>query len=178
MLRIALKWGVVLGIAICVWTLCVHALGWYTTDLAKGQLADQLAIILPVAALFLAISEYSRYVARTLSLVDALGVGVFSGLVSVPISAGFLWLYHHYFNPQWLDLLVSYERQKLASSGTSEARVNETIARLISSGSDRSQLLGALIGTLIISIGISVVAWGILRFLGNRRDKAIQTLQA
>jgi len=96
----------------------------------------------------------------------------------VPISAGFLWLYHHYINPTWLDLLVSYERQKLANSAVSEARVNETIARLVSSGTDRSQLLGALVGTLIISIGISVVAWAIMRFFGNRRDKAIQTLQS
>ena len=79
MLRIGLKWGVVLGIAICACTLCVHPLGWYTTDLAKGQLADQMAIILPVAALFLAIRDYSRYQTRTATLVEAVGVGALSG---------------------------------------------------------------------------------------------------
>jgi hypothetical protein len=78
MLRTALKWGGMLGIAICVWTLCVRALGWYTRDLANGQPADQVAMILPVSALFLAIRDYSRYQARTASLLEAVGVAALS----------------------------------------------------------------------------------------------------
>jgi hypothetical protein len=62
--RIAVKWGVALGAAVCIWTLCVHFLGWYTTDLRDGRRADQAAIVLPLVSLYLAISERARQIGR------------------------------------------------------------------------------------------------------------------
>jgi hypothetical protein len=30
-MRIGVRWGIVLGVAICVWTMALHVLGLYTT---------------------------------------------------------------------------------------------------------------------------------------------------
>jgi hypothetical protein len=166
--RIALKWGIGLGIAICIWTWIVHILGWYTTDLAKGLRADEVAIILPLFFLYMAISEYSRRTDRAPKLLQALGVGVLTGLFSVPISSWFLWIYHHHINPQWLDILIAYQRQHLAQTGATPEVIEQTVARLTRGGTDQAQLIGALIGTILISIVISILVWALMRFVTMR----------
>lgn len=162
--RIALKWGVILGIAVVVWTLILHALGWYTTDLGKGQIADQVATILPVAALFMAIRERARrHLARAPTIGESLATGLATGAVSVPITAGFLWFYHRFINPRWLDLLVEHERERLTGSGASADEIARRVNGLLASGTDSAQAIAAVVGTLILSVLISILVWGYLR---------------
>ena len=168
MAKIALKWGIALGVAICIWTAMLHVLGWYTTDLAKGQRADQVVTVLPLVFLYLAIREYSRRTGRAPKLVEAIGMGTLTGLFSLPVSSGFLWIYHHNINPQWLDLLVAYQRQRLVQSGATPEAIQLAAARLISSGTDRAQLLGSLVGTILLSVLISVLVWALMRFRSRR----------
>ena len=158
--RTAVKWGVILGVAVCVWTLGVHFLGWYTTNLRMGLVADQVALVMPVVTLFLAIREFGRRMGAVPTFRQAEAVGLLAGLVSVPISAGFLWAYHHYINPRWIEYLVAHARQ----TGVDES----TVARLQANSSDLAQLTGALVGTLIISALISFLSWGVLRLLARR----------
>lgn len=157
-MKTAAKWGAILGVSVCVWTLAIHFFGFYTTRLAAGQRADVIAIILPVTAIALALRERRRQLGRGLRLTESLMTGLVVGLVSVPITAGFLWLYHHYVNPRWLDLLVEYQRQKLTASGASAEAVAKAEATQRAAGTDKAQLLGALIGTTIVSLVIALFA--------------------
>ena len=163
LVRTAAKWGVVLGVAVCVWTLALHLLGWYTTNLRMGLIADQVAIVLPVVTLFLAIREHGRRLGRAPTLKEAESVGLLAALVSVPISAGFLWIYHHFINPRWLEYLIAHERQRLTSDGAGPETIEAAVTRLQSGGTDGAQIVGALVGTLIIAVAISFLSWGILR---------------
>ena len=150
--------GVLLGISVCVWTMIVHALGWYTTNLKWGQRADVAATVLPVLAIGLAIAERRRVNARqTLTMVQGIGTGLLAGLVSIPITAAFLWFYHHVINPAWLDHLITYERSKLAAAGASAAAIAQKVDGLVQSGRDASQLIGALVGTTILSLVLAVL---------------------
>ncbi len=169
--RIALKWGIGLGIAICIWTWIVHLLGWYTTDLANGLRADQAATILPLFFLYMAIREYSRRTDRAPKFFQALGVGVLTGLFSVPISSWFLWIYHHHINPQWLDILIAYQRQRLAKSGATAEAIQKSVTRLTGGGTDQAQLVGAILGTILISIVISIIVWAFMRFVTMRHPR-------
>jgi hypothetical protein len=163
-LRIPLKWGLILAVSVCVWTLLVHALGFYTVDLQSGQYADIAATILPIAAIFLAIREQRDAASPpALSMGQGVGTGLLTGLVSGPFTAVFLWIYHHYINPRWLDHLEAFERSKLAAAGASAADIGKRIAAVRESGSDASQLTGALIGTVVISLVIAVVCTVILK---------------
>jgi len=171
-IRIALKWGVLLGVAVCVWTLGLHALGWYTTDLAKGKVADQVATILPVIAIGMAMFELRRSLGGRLPFGAGVGTGMLTGLVSAPISAGFLWMYHHYINPRWLDLLVEFERSQMTAQGKTADEITKRIDALTAAGTDSAQIFGAIIGTLIISIVISVLVWTVFRLLYRPRPTA------
>lgn len=65
-----------------------------------------------------------------------------TGLVSVPISAAFFWVYHHFVNPKWVDYLVQYERSRLIGNSTHELegriaaiRAHSADKRAVASGS-------------------------------------------
>jgi len=161
--KIALKWGALLGASVVVWTLALHALGWYTTDIAKGQVADQVAIILPVIAIFLALRERRNVAGGNLTIGDATATGVMTGAVSIPITVGFLWLYHNVINPRWLEYVVAYERQRLAGAGRPPAEIEAMSAALTTSGTNAAQLVSGIVGTIVVSLVIGVLGWLVLR---------------
>lgn len=167
-MKTGVKWGLILGAAVIVWTLVIHALGFYTTNLGAGQKADVIATVLPVAAILLALLERRRLQGGSLSIKQSLATALLVGLVSVPVTAGFLWFYHHYMNPRWLDLLVDYQRAKMTAAGAAANEIARAEAQQRSSGTDSSQLFGALVGSVLISGVIGLIAGLIL----SRRDRS------
>ena len=157
----AAKWGVILGVAVVVWTLLLHALGFYTTNIGAGQKADVVAIVLPIVAIVAALRE--RRMAGSLTLRQAVATGLGVGLVSLPITAGFLWAYHHFINPEWSELIIAYRRDVM----TEDRATAEAIAAMESAqragATDAAQLFGAAVGTPIISILIALVAGTFMR---------------
>jgi hypothetical protein len=166
-MRIAVKWGVILGVAVCLWTLMLHVLGFYTTNIAAGLKADLVATVLPVGAIALAIRERLR--AGPLSFGQVVATAVVVGLISVPITAGFLWWYHHYMNPQWVDYIIEHQRRTLGEAGASADEIEQMVMRQRASATARAQLIGALVGTLIISTVIGLVGALGLRVSGRSR---------
>ena len=160
-MQTVIKWGALLGAAIAGWTLLIHWLGFYTTRIGAGQRADVVAIVLPVAAIVLALRERKQHGSLSLgqAVVTALGVG----LVSLPISASFFWWYHHHVNPQWLDYIVEYRRAAMVAQGAAPEAIAQMEAGQRASGSDVAQLTGALVGTTVISLLIGAVAGAVMR---------------
>jgi uncharacterized protein DUF4199 len=163
-MKTGVKWGLMLGASVVVWTLVIHALGFYTTNLAAGQKADVIATILPIAAILLALRERGRLAAGSLSIKESVVTALAVGVVSVPVTAGFLWWYHHYMNPRWLDLLVDYQHAKMAAAGAAADEIARAEAQQRSSGTDAAQLTGALVGSILVSgviglIGALLIRW-------------------
>lgn len=169
-MKTGVKWGLILGASVIVWTLIIHALGFYTTNLAAGQKADLIAIVLPVAAILLALLERRRLEGGSLSIKQSVATALVVGLVSVPVTAGFLWWYHHYMNPRWLDLLVDYQREKMTAAGAAADEIARAEAQQRSSGTDSSQLFGALVGSVLISGVIGLIAGLVLSPRGRSRS--------
>jgi hypothetical protein len=161
-MHVGIKWGVILGVAVVVWTLVVHFLGFYTTNLAAGQRADSAAAILPIATILLALRERKKISGR-LTLQEALGTAMVVGITSVPITASFLWVYHNYMNPRWVDYLVEYQRAKMAAVGASAEEMATAEAQQRASATDSAQLWGAVIGSLVVSAVLGFIGWTIFR---------------
>jgi hypothetical protein len=162
--KIGVKWGIILGVTICVWTMLIHMLGFYTTRLQLGQYADVVATVIPIVILFLAIRERrARNSGQTLTIGEGLSTGVVTGLVSVPITAGFLWIYHHYINPRWMDLLVAWKEEQMRAAGQTPEAIRAMTDGMRASATDGAQLTGALIGTLVLSLVLSLIIAAILR---------------
>ena len=157
-MRIAIRWGVILGLAICVWTMGLHVLGFYTVRLSMGQVADVVATILPIAAIVLALRARRRESRRGLRFLESAQTGVVIGLVSGPISGAFLWFYHHHVNPQWLDRLVAWKTTTMQAAGATPETIALTVDGLRAGGTDLAQIVGALVGSVIFSLLIAMIA--------------------
>lgn len=147
--RLATKWGLILGLAICVWTLALHGLGYYTTRIGAGQVADLIATIFPVAAIVMALRARRRSDAITLR--GAVGLALATGLSSLIVTIPFFWWYHHVVNPQWAEFLVAHQRETMLAAGRSIAEIEQSVAAKLASTTDGAQILGAIVGTSAIS---------------------------
>lgn len=161
--RIAIKWGFILALAIALWTLAVHLLGFYTDRIRFAGLVDTLALVLPVTFLWLALREAEDAGRGPLSMKRGIAVGMATAAVSAPLTVLALWYYHHYINPDWVSYLASYEGQKLAAAGGTPEQVGARIAAVRLGGTDQRQILGGLIGTLAMGLVVSTVLTYVLR---------------
>src|SRR6267142_892662 len=118
-----LKYGLILGLAISAYIMTAHLLGFYTTNMQAGAYADIAVTLVPIAILFLAIREKRRH-QGSLTVLQGISIGLLVVLISYPISTAFLWIYHHYINPNWFEYVIAYERDKMAQAGSDARMIN------------------------------------------------------
>jgi hypothetical protein len=171
-MRIIARWGVALGVALAAWTLFVHVMGWYTTNLAAGRIADRVVIVLPIAAIALALRNRARGGVRPLGFVTALGVGAGVGLISAIVFTPFLWWYHHFMNPAWLDHVIAFERGRLAGVGTAAADIERAIETTRRGATDVAQITGGFVGSLILCVVVAALLWALMRGAGALRARS------
>ena len=126
-----------------------------------GLIADNVAIVLPIAAIVLALRE--RKNDGTLSFAQAVATALVVGLVSLPITAGFLWWYHHSMNPGWVDYIVEYKRASMTAAGATPDAIAQMETTQRASAADGAQFVGALVGTTVITLVIGAIAGAIMR---------------
>ena len=168
-MRVVVRWGLVLGSVLVLWTLAVHALGWYTTNLAAGHVADRVVIVVPIVALALALRARAHSGVPPLRFRTALAVGAGVGLVSAAILTPFLLWYHHVVNPAWLDYLIAFERARMSAAGAAQSAIDIAINTLRRSGADSSQVVNGLVGSLILCTLVAVVMWAVTRAVARLR---------
>jgi hypothetical protein len=162
----AIKYGVGFGLATCTWTLIEYALGFHTTHIAAGQVSSYVALVLPLAFVVLA-GLAARREAGALTFTRALGVALVVMLVGDTITTPFLWAYHHFILPDWLERLTDYERAKMLLAGTAPADVDRKLAAMAVANSTRAQIVGGLVGSTVLGFVIGVPMALLLRRRGD-----------
>jgi hypothetical protein len=171
-MKTGLKWGLLLGAAVCLWTLGLHVTGLYTTNIGGGQVADQLALIFPIAAVTLALRERRRQLGGTVGFKDGIGMGAALGAASAVVTVPFLWIYHHFINPRWLDHIVDWRTAQMKAAGASAADIESTILAQRASGSDVAQITSGVIGSILVCTILAIIVTLLLRFVHRRRSRA------
>ena len=170
-MRVVVRWGLALGAALVLWTLAVHALGWYTTDLAAGQIADRVVIVVPIAAIALALRGRTHSDETPVRFRTALAVGAGVGLVSAAIMTPFLLWYHHVVNPAWLDHLIAFQRARMSAAGATQSQIDIAIDTLRRSGTDSAQVASGVVGSLVLCTLLAVVMWALTRAAASTRSR-------
>lgn len=161
-MKTEVKFGLIFGLGICAYTLLAHLLGFYTTNIEAGKYGDIAITLLPVATIFLAIRE-KRRLRGSLTVLQGVKTGLLVSLISFPISAAFLWIYHHYINPGWLEHIIDYERGRMLRAGIASGEISTRLDAMRAGNSDSAQLVGGLIGTVVLGLILSLIFSLILR---------------
>ena len=88
-----------MGLAFCLYTTLMWLTKLDTTYLSIGQYFDMAIILLPIAMIFWAIKQETN--SYKVLIIQRIGIAVFVGAISYLIYDPYLFVYHHYINPDW-----------------------------------------------------------------------------
>ncbi|MBC8084999.1 MAG: DUF4199 family protein [Hymenobacter sp.] len=123
-----IRYGLLLGVSLCLYTTLMWLTRLDTTYLAVGQYLDIAVILLPISLIAAAIRQLLRR--APLRWWQRLGVGVGVGVVAELVYRPYLALYHAYLNPTWFSFVVALKKAELSAAGQSAAHITAELARL------------------------------------------------
>ncbi len=154
--QVALKWGVILGLAYCLFTVAGHFMG-----MAGNQKFGMLSLVILGAVLFLGIKEFKEDNDNLMTFGQGFGTGALISLIGSLISGIFVYVYTGMISPGYIDDIMETSRIAMEEQGYSEAQIQQGLeisAGFMSPGSMAimSVVMGVISG-IIISLIISAI---------------------
>jgi len=151
-----IKFGIYLGLALCLYTIFMWLSGLDTTRLAIGQYLDMAVIILPLFFTFLAVCKKSRE--TELTFFKRILTGLTVNFISFLIYNPFLIIYHHFINPDWLRYVLELKEKELLAQNATPDIIRSALEQAAKSGNDFNHLIsGFVAGVLIFGVVFSLL---------------------
>lgn len=149
-LRNTFKQGVIMGLAFCFYTVFMGLSRLDTTYLNIGQYFDMAIIILPISMIFWAIRQENNIYKVT--ILQRIIIAVFVSAISFLIYDPFLYVYHHYINPEWFTSVLYLKETELNAATIPQDKIMDTLKKMKNSNIAQSKLfsLSALVPTVFI----------------------------
>ena len=161
-MRTEVKYGIYLGIALCLYTIFMWLTKLDTTYLHIGHYFDIAVILLPLTFTFLAIRQKAREINLTFS--KRILCGLIVNLLSFLIYTPFLTIYHHFINPDWLRYVLELKEKELAAQNVEPDKIKALLNVIISASNDFNLMVsGFIVGVLIFGSVFSLLTIPIIR---------------
>lgn len=162
--RTMLRYGLLLGVSLCLYTTVMWLTRLDTTYLAIGQYLDMAVILLPIGLLVAAIRHQRRQAPLRVWQRVALSVGV--AVVAELVYRPYLAFYHAKLNPEWFSFVLALKRTELLAVGQSAATIAAEVARLQALHARQAGMFsGFWLSALVLP---AIIALLTLPFLRNR----------
>jgi hypothetical protein len=161
-MKAELKYGIYLGLSICVWKLVEFTFGFHGEYYEIGKYTDFLPLLLLIAALFLGIKERrDESLNGYIDYKQGVRTGFFISLVSSIISVTFIYFYYKVINPGYIDYIIAANETRLLAEGKSPDAVAAAVVMVKNtfraSNVMLQHLLFNLLGGALISLIIALV---------------------
>ena len=163
-MKLEVKYGLITGGGIALWVLGEFVLGLHTVRLDLGEYSGYLSIIVPIIVFYFALKEKKdKELNGMLSIKQALKSGFLISLVAGTVIALFFYVYPTFINPQWMQLGLEFERNKMIASGVPLEQVLAQIDDLQALYTVPVQMGAAFVGTILQGVIISLAMALVLR---------------
>lgn len=166
-LKSTLTQGVFMGLGFCLYTTVMWLAKLDTTYLEYGQYLDIAIILLPIFIIFWAIRQERNWYKVT--LLQRIGIAIYVSAISFLIYDPFLFVYHHYINPEWFSPVLYLNELKMVAKNVPKAEIAETLHKMKDSDIARAPLFR--ISALIPSVIIVPTVIGLLSLIFIRNKK-------
>lgn len=156
--RIALKWGIIGGLASIVLSTAI-----FMTELWKSPIASFLPILLMIVFLVLAIKEFKTDNGEFMSFGQGLGVGTLTGAVLGLLSSMFGQLYQKVIDPTFLTRMKDFQYEKMEEQGLSDAQIEQAMAMTEKFSNGGLSFAIGLIFTIFFAFLFSLAIAGIMK---------------
>lgn len=160
--RTALKWGVILGISLIIYTLFL-----FITDNVGNSKLGWISFVMSIAGLTLAMRDYRTLNGGYMSYGEGLSVGTLTSAVSGLLSSLFSVFYTTVIDTGVMTRMVDRTREKLEDSGLSDDQIDQQIKFVELFQSPGISFAFGVIGAIIFGFLLSLI---IAAFI--RRNKA------
>ena len=148
--RNTFKQGVIMGLTFCFYTVFMWLTRLDTTYLNIGQYFDMAIIILPISMIFWAIRQENNIYKVT--ILQRIIIAVFVSAISFLIYDPFLYVYHHFINPDWFSSVLSLKEADLIAVNTNPNLISEQLQNMKDTAISQSALFrpSAIIPSVLI----------------------------
>ena len=161
-LKIAIKFGVIMGVSFCVYSTIMWLSQLDTTYLYIGRYLDMAIVLMPIAIIFLGVRAAMQ--TGRVSFLKRILLAVCIGLVSFVIYAPFLFVYHNYINPTWFDAVLALRESQMAASQVEGVTIAAELQRLREFNQTQSGILNGFIPSVVVlPILIALISLPIIR---------------
>ena len=158
MFKTETKFGLLMGIGICLWVLIEYFLGFHTSKLHIGQYSIYFVTIVPLLTIYLGLKEKRDLQFNgKISLSNGIRSGLMISLIAAIIISFFLIIYFNYINPQYSEIGVAYYKEKILLSNKTLIQQKQELDNINKMFSFINQLLFGVIGTICAGLFISFV---------------------
>jgi hypothetical protein len=147
------RYGLLCGAGLNAWVLIEFALGFHTTSLEIGQYSGYVSFIVPLVVIFTALREEQSRSNGVLGIKEGINAGFQIAIYSAALFSLFLFVYNNYINPDWINLMVEWQRKKLILGGATD----DEIGRFMQQNRSMNNSLGQGVMSFISSTGIGVL---------------------
>ena len=156
--RIALKWGVILGVALIIYSLFL-----YLTDNIGNTKLGWVSFALSIIGLVLAMRDYRTLNGGFMSYGEGLSVGTLTAGVSGLLSSLFSVFYTTVVDAGVMTRMVEKTREQLEDSGVSDDQIDQQIKFVEMFQSPGLLFLFGVIGAIISGLLLSLIIAAIMR---------------
>lgn len=157
--RVALKWGVITGLALVVYSTLLYTLGQMT----NGALTIVIYVII-VIGLVLGMREYRTLNGDYLTFGEGVGLGALLSAVAGIISSAYTVLYSTVIDPGMQERMMEQMREQLENQGKlSDEQIDQALEISQTFQSPGLQFIVGIFGTILIGVVFSLIIAAILR---------------
>lgn len=161
-MRTEVKYGIYLGIALCLYTILMWLTKLDTVYLHIGHYFDFAVILLPLTFTFLAIRQKAREINLTFPKIILCGLIV--NFLSFLIHTPFLIVYHQFINPDWLRYVFELKEKELVAQNVEPDKIKAMLNGIASTSNDFNLMVsGFIVGLLIFGIVFSLLTIPVIR---------------
>jgi hypothetical protein len=156
--RIALKWGLIIGI---VASICAFILATLKVD--QQSLLNNLPYLIVIIGIILSINEFKNTNNHFLSFGNGLGVGTLSGAVSGIFYGIYSIIYVKYIDTEAIPKMLDKIREQMEEQGTPDDVIEKSIEFTSMVFTPSGIFIVSLILFLLVSFFTSLIATAIMK---------------
>ncbi len=160
---VALKYGLLGGLIIVIYTAILMTLGMGT-----NKLLASLGYIIMIAALVLAMQNFKKENHGYMSYGQGLGVGTLASVIMGLLGGIFMYIYTSFIDPNYMESIMDQQIADLEARGMSDEQIDAAIAMTEKFSNPAMTIVSSLIGYLVIGFILSLIISAIIK---NRRPE-------
>ncbi len=161
----ATKYGIIMGLGFCLYTILMWLTKLDTVHLSIGQYFDIAIILWPITVIIKSIKYKNE--SSSISLIERILIAIYIGFISYVIYQPFLYAYHHIINPTWFESVLNLKRSEMELAKVSSEDIISTLDKLKERSKQQDKIYS--FATLIPSVFILPFLISLLSLIFIRR---------